>query len=150
MASTGSRFSDVGCSLCYNYYFSPIIRYFFLFYCLLPPQRGPSLITPFQFAIDAFHYFTIFNGFDCTNILCRRHTSYFRVCHRNINPQAYANKGDRGKRGVLHLYNMIFCATGCEPLAYKGYGCYCGFLGAGRPTDGIDRFVLNSPTYRWY
>ncbi|KAG6441699.1 hypothetical protein O3G_MSEX001970 [Manduca sexta] len=48
-------------------------------------------------------------------------------------------KGDRGKRGVFHLYNMIYCATGCEPLSYKGYGCYCGFLGNGRPTDGIDR-----------
>ncbi|CAH2040207.1 unnamed protein product, partial [Iphiclides podalirius] len=58
---------------------------------------------------------------------------------RNIDPNRYANKNDnRGKRGVLHLYNMIFCATGCEPLAYKGYGCYCGFLGSGRPTDGID------------
>ncbi|XP_013137810.1 PREDICTED: uncharacterized protein LOC106102776 [Papilio polytes] len=58
---------------------------------------------------------------------------------RNIDPNAFTNKNEnRGKRGVLHLYNMIFCATGCEPLAYKGYGCYCGFLGSGRPTDGID------------
>ncbi|CAH2234439.1 jg6116 [Pararge aegeria aegeria] len=45
---------------------------------------------------------------------------------------------DRGKRGVVHLYNMLTCATGCDPLAYKGYGCYCGLLGEGRPTDGID------------
>ncbi|KPJ00070.1 Phospholipase A2 [Papilio xuthus] len=59
--------------------------------------------------------------------------------YRNIDPKVYTNKNEnRGKRGVLHLYNMIFCATGCEPLAYKGYGCYCGFLGSGRPTDGID------------
>ncbi|XP_068627057.1 uncharacterized protein [Battus philenor] len=58
---------------------------------------------------------------------------------RNMDPKNFVSKNEnRGKRGVLHLYNMIFCATGCEPLAYKGYGCYCGFLGSGRPTDGID------------
>nr|XP_012137614.1 PREDICTED: uncharacterized protein LOC100877091 [Megachile rotundata]XP_012137615.1 PREDICTED: uncharacterized protein LOC100877091 [Megachile rotundata]XP_012137616.1 PREDICTED: uncharacterized protein LOC100877091 [Megachile rotundata]XP_012137617.1 PREDICTED: uncharacterized protein LOC100877091 [Megachile rotundata] len=45
----------------------------------------------------------------------------------------------RFKRGVLHLYNMVICATGCNPLAYKGYGCYCGFLGSGYALDGIDR-----------
>ncbi|KOB66665.1 Phospholipase A2, partial [Operophtera brumata] len=68
----------------------------------------------------------------------------YRKGVRSINPQTYTNRGDRGKRGVLHLYNMIFCATGCEPLAYKGYGCYCGFLGEGRPTDGIDRFCYEN------
>lgn len=45
----------------------------------------------------------------------------------------------RTKRGVAHLYNMISCATGCDPLIYKGYGCYCGFLGSGYVVDGIDR-----------
>uniref|UniRef100_T1H7X2 Phosphatidylcholine 2-acylhydrolase n=1 Tax=Rhodnius prolixus TaxID=13249 RepID=T1H7X2_RHOPR len=45
----------------------------------------------------------------------------------------------RGKRSVVHLYNMVLCATGCNPLSYKGYGCYCGFLGSGYPTDPIDR-----------
>jgi secretory phospholipase A2 len=45
----------------------------------------------------------------------------------------------RSKRGVLHLYNMVLCATGCDPLAFKGYGCYCGFLGSGYTVDGIDR-----------
>ncbi|XP_076544407.1 uncharacterized protein LOC117607860 [Osmia lignaria lignaria] len=45
----------------------------------------------------------------------------------------------RFKRGVIHLYNMIVCATGCNPLSYKGYGCYCGFLGSGYVIDGIDR-----------
>ncbi|CAH0582907.1 unnamed protein product [Chrysodeixis includens] len=59
---------------------------------------------------------------------------------RNIDPEVYMSKNEnRGKRGVFHLYNMMYCATGCDPLAYKGYGCYCGFLGSGRPTDGIDR-----------
>ncbi|KAF5281419.1 hypothetical protein FQR65_LT14715, partial [Abscondita terminalis] len=45
----------------------------------------------------------------------------------------------RRKRGVIHLYNMVSCATGCDPLIYKGYGCFCGFLGSGYPVDGIDR-----------
>ncbi|XP_076294882.1 uncharacterized protein LOC143216031 [Lasioglossum baleicum] len=45
----------------------------------------------------------------------------------------------RIKRGVIHLYNMLVCATGCNPLSYKGYGCYCGFLGSGYVIDGIDR-----------
>ncbi|XP_028174375.1 uncharacterized protein LOC114362987 [Ostrinia furnacalis] len=61
---------------------------------------------------------------------------------RYMSPQTISSSSgseNRGKRGVLELYNMIYCATGCEPLAYKGYGCYCGFLGSGRPTDGIDR-----------
>ncbi|XP_059487478.1 basic phospholipase A2 PA-12A [Neocloeon triangulifer] len=45
----------------------------------------------------------------------------------------------RSKRHVVHLYNMVSCATGCDPLSYKGYGCYCGFLGSGFVTDGIDK-----------
>lgn len=46
----------------------------------------------------------------------------------------------RSKRGVFQLYNMVKCATGCNPLSYKGYGCFCGFLGSGHPVDGIDRY----------
>ncbi|XP_033216911.1 otoconin-90 isoform X2 [Belonocnema kinseyi] len=54
------------------------------------------------------------------------------------------SKGDhkRFKRGVLHLYNMLLCATDCNPLSYKGYGCYCGFLGSGYIADGIDRCCM--------
>jgi len=44
----------------------------------------------------------------------------------------------RDKRGALHLAGIIKCATNCDPLSYKGYGCYCGFLGNGQPVDGID------------
>ncbi|XP_046681709.1 uncharacterized protein LOC124368506 isoform X2 [Homalodisca vitripennis] len=43
------------------------------------------------------------------------------------------------KRSVVNLYNMVVCATGCNPLDYKGYGCYCGFLGSGYAVDPIDR-----------
>lgn len=46
---------------------------------------------------------------------------------------------DRQKRDVIDLYSMVKCATGCDPIIYKGYGCYCGFLGKGRALDGIDR-----------
>lgn len=51
----------------------------------------------------------------------------------------YGKTKSRLKRGVIHLYNMVSCATGCNPLSYKGYGCYCGFLGSGYAVDGIDR-----------
>ncbi|KAI1280735.1 Group 10 secretory phospholipase A2 [Halotydeus destructor] len=48
----------------------------------------------------------------------------------------------RFKRGVLHLASMITCVAGCDPLSYKGYGCYCGYLGSGVPMDSIDRCCL--------
>lgn len=50
----------------------------------------------------------------------------------------------REKRSAYDLYSMVKCSTGCDPLLYKGYGCYCGFLGNGRPLDGIDRWVYHS------
>ncbi|XP_017844890.1 uncharacterized protein LOC108601502 [Drosophila busckii] len=46
---------------------------------------------------------------------------------------------ERGKRDVAKLYSMIKCSTSCDPLIYKGYGCYCGFGGHGIAVDGIDR-----------
>jgi len=46
---------------------------------------------------------------------------------------------NNSKRGALDLYKMVKCGTGCNPLVYKGYGCYCGFLGSGGVVDGIDR-----------
>lgn len=60
----------------------------------------------------------------------------FLGCSNNSN----GIKDDRQKRGVLELYSMVKCSTGCDPLIYKGYGCYCGFLGRGRALDGIDRY----------
>lgn len=49
------------------------------------------------------------------------------------------HRKSRSKRGVTQLYSMVKCATGCDPIIYKGYGCYCGFLGTGKPLDGIDK-----------
>ncbi|XP_018021382.2 otoconin-90 isoform X2 [Hyalella azteca] len=48
-------------------------------------------------------------------------------------------RGTRSRRSVKDLYNMLTCSTNCDPLSYKGYGCYCGFMGAGAVVDGIDR-----------
>jgi hypothetical protein len=48
----------------------------------------------------------------------------------------------RGKRGTIDLAGIIKCATNCNPLSFKGYGCYCGFLGSGEPVDGIDTQVI--------
>ena len=45
---------------------------------------------------------------------------------------------DRGKRGALALGLMMNCATGCDPLSFNGYGCFCGFAGSGDPMDEID------------
>lgn len=45
----------------------------------------------------------------------------------------------RKKRGIMELAGMISCVTGCDPIKYKGYGCYCGYSGVGMPVDAIDR-----------
>uniref|UniRef100_T1JLI6 Phospholipase A2 n=1 Tax=Strigamia maritima TaxID=126957 RepID=T1JLI6_STRMM len=45
----------------------------------------------------------------------------------------------RRRRDVLLLYNVVSCGTGCNPMRLMGYGCYCGFMGAGIPVDGIDK-----------
>ena len=51
----------------------------------------------------------------------------------------FSGGGGRTKRDIFHLYNMMSCTTHCDPLSYKGYGCYCGFLGSGHTVDAIDR-----------
>ncbi|XP_037026841.1 uncharacterized protein LOC119067799 [Bradysia coprophila] len=58
---------------------------------------------------------------------------------RNTSSADGTDNENRSKRGALELYSMVKCATGCDPLIFKGYGCYCGFLGSGRTLDGIDR-----------
>ena len=49
------------------------------------------------------------------------------------------------KRASWDFYAMIKCGTGCNPLVYKGYGCYCGFLGSGNTVDPIDTWELLVP-----
>ena len=60
------------------------------------------------------------------------------------NSSASGSSRRRNKRSVLDLYNMLKCTTDCDPLSYKGYGCYCGFLGAGNVVDGIDKWVSSA------
>ncbi|GFT51417.1 phospholipase A(2) [Nephila pilipes] len=45
-------------------------------------------------------------------------------------------------RSIFQLGHMIRCQTGCDPLRYKRYGCFCGFKGAGKPVDVIDYCCL--------
>ncbi|XP_062478051.1 phospholipase A2-like [Pezoporus occidentalis] len=53
-------------------------------------------------------------------------------------------KGALGKshslhtRGIIELAGAISCGTGRSPLAYIGYGCYCGLGGHGWPKDKTD------------
>ncbi|XP_062428020.1 phospholipase A2-like [Rhea pennata] len=41
-------------------------------------------------------------------------------------------------RGIIELAGAISCGTGRSPLAYVGYGCYCGLGGQGWPRDKTD------------
>ncbi|XP_005038637.1 PREDICTED: group 10 secretory phospholipase A2-like [Ficedula albicollis] len=41
-------------------------------------------------------------------------------------------------RGIIELAGAITCGTGRSPLAYIGYGCYCGLGGRGWPKDKTD------------
>ena len=54
---------------------------------------------------------------------------------------AGSHQKNSSKRASWDFYAMIKCGTGCNPLVYKGYGCYCGFLGSGDTVDPIDRSV---------
>lgn len=56
----------------------------------------------------------------------------------------FGSRVGRTRRDIFHLYNMMTCATHCDPLSYKGYGCYCGFLGSGNAVDFIDRYFSSS------
>uniref|UniRef100_A0A8B9DIG9 Phospholipase A2 n=1 Tax=Anser cygnoides TaxID=8845 RepID=A0A8B9DIG9_ANSCY len=56
----------------------------------------------------------------------------------------YSNSCALGKshslhtRGIIELAGAITCGTGRSPLAYIGYGCYCGLGGQGWPKDKTD------------
>ena len=56
----------------------------------------------------------------------------------------------RPRRSVVDLYHMISCTTDCNPLSYKGYGCYCGFLGSGDVVDGIDRSLYSNNLLKFH
>lgn len=45
----------------------------------------------------------------------------------------------RNKRSIVQLFGMMNCVGKCDPLSYKSYGCYCGYLGEGKPVNGIDK-----------
>jgi hypothetical protein len=43
------------------------------------------------------------------------------------------------KRSLKNFGSMIECETNSEKWRYNGYGCWCGWGGAGKPLDGTDR-----------
>ncbi|CAN8014429.1 unnamed protein product [Ixodes persulcatus] len=52
--------------------------------------------------------------------------------------------GDRARlrRSIVQLASMLKCVSGCNPLSYRGYGCFCGYRGDGMPVDPIDSCCL--------
>ncbi|XP_064469425.1 uncharacterized protein LOC135384135 [Ornithodoros turicata] len=48
----------------------------------------------------------------------------------------------RRKRSVVQLAGILNCVSGCNPLRYRGYGCFCGYRGDGTPVDPIDSCCL--------
>uniref|UniRef100_A0A8C3GLN4 Phospholipase A2 n=1 Tax=Cairina moschata TaxID=8855 RepID=A0A8C3GLN4_CAIMO len=83
-------------------------------------------------------------------MLANRETSPFSADSRSVcrsNPGHHSSsiwKGALGKshslhtRGIIELAGAITCGTGRSPLAYIGYGCYCGLGGQGWPKDKTD------------
>ena len=66
--------------------------------------------------------------------------------HQNVSVTTALNpllsRSQRRRRDIFHLYSMMSCTTNCDPLSYKGYGCYCGFLGSGTIVDAIDNCCM--------
>ncbi|RWS07208.1 uncharacterized protein B4U79_00777 [Dinothrombium tinctorium] len=60
------------------------------------------------------------------------------ICETNVT-SLYTKYHKRAKRSIFQLAGMIKCITGCDPMLYKGYGCYCGLHGQGVPVDVIDK-----------
>ena len=69
------------------------------------------------------------------------HPTSSRWRNKALTDLEFGSRMGRTRRDIFHLYNMMTCATHCDPLAYKGYGCYCGFLGSGNAVDFIDRYI---------
>ena len=69
-------------------------------------------------------------------------------CLPQYESAAQSHQKNSSKRASWDFYAMIKCGTGCNPLVYKGYGCYCGFLGSGDTVDPIDRSVNGQHVHR--
>ena len=55
-------------------------------------------------------------------------------------PVELYESGTINKRHLSNFGDMVACETGGYKWRYKGYGCWCGFGGAGGPLDGTDRY----------
>ena len=85
---------------------------------------------------------TATNGTSMSSMVITSHFTHV-LPSNNSSPAKYESKSgqvhSRKKRGIMELAGMISCVTGCDPIKYKGYGCYCGYSGVGMPVDAIDR-----------
>lgn len=74
----------------------------------------------------------------------RSHTQTLDIVHQAdendfLKHNFSGHHSSRVKRGIIQLASMIKCVSGCKPIQYKGYGCFCGLFGSGKPVDAIDR-----------
>ncbi|KFM80919.1 Phospholipase A2, partial [Stegodyphus mimosarum] len=73
----------------------------------------------------------------------RQNIPVFRKLENKTDPLPKAQtKKQRNRRNVMQMARMLKCMSGCNPLSYRGYGCYCGYMGSGQPVDDIDRCCL--------
>ncbi|XP_037948548.1 uncharacterized protein LOC119680009 [Teleopsis dalmanni] len=108
---------------------------------------GPDLINESKYSDDPYNLSKM--KLEDSNIYIARANDPFgystkwefrnNTANSFVDPNERNKSVERFKRDVIELYSMIKCSTGCDPLIYKGYGCYCGFLGSGIPVNGVDR-----------
>ncbi|GBM94239.1 hypothetical protein AVEN_154449-1 [Araneus ventricosus] len=85
---------------------------------------------------------TLFLVWICTEIICRFAVASSKEWNvSSVSSRILSETEER--RSIFQLGHMIRCQTGCDPLRYKRYGCFCGFKGAGKPVDNIDNCCLD-------
>ncbi|GFQ76246.1 phospholipase A(2), partial [Trichonephila clavata] len=100
-----------------------------IFCCLLCLSSG-LILTPLRNK-------TIIARNDAASDIRRDTTMATKDREADFHAKAQAKKF-RFRRNVMQMARMLKCMSGCNPLSYRGYGCYCGYMGSGQPVDDID------------